>query len=194
MVAQALACDWSAWLQLAHVPNRTRQNDEAPAEGALGSRSSASGAGNGSQQSPGDQAHPEQPRGRPTEESSRPQSATSRQHETGGAQQHGDPRAYVNRHMHAGPQGKILPSAPGERAVQSVDACDRQPEGQTPIPHICILSQLGPPAVGGDDTLPRPGNAPWIRATQRGRPLHCSPLCAGHEPDLAGAGHGILPD
>jgi hypothetical protein len=24
--------------------------------------------------------------------------------------------------------------------------------------------------------------------------LHCSPLRAGHEPDLAGAGHGILPD
>ena len=38
-------------------PSRARQNHEAPAEGALGSRSTASGAGNRPQQSPRDQAH-----------------------------------------------------------------------------------------------------------------------------------------
>ena len=123
-----------------HGPSRARQNNEAPAEGTFRSRSTPARAGNRSQQSSGDQAHPQQRRSRPTDKSHRSQSAASRQHESGGAQQHGYPCAHVNRNMHPCPKSQILPSAPSESAVQRVDACNRQPERQTPIPHIYIVN------------------------------------------------------
>ena len=125
---------------LMHVPNRARQNNEAPAEGTFGSRSTAPGARKRSQQSPGNQAHAKQRRGRSADESDRPQSAASRQQQPGGAHQHGDSRACVNRNVNACPQGQVLPTAQDEGTVQRVDPRGRQPKGQTPIPHTYIVS------------------------------------------------------
>src|ERR1017187_611676 len=102
-----------------HGPSRARQNNEAPAEGTFRSRSTPARAGNRSQQSSGDQAHPQQRRGRPTDKSHRSPSAASRQHESGGAQQHA--RASLHRLRNPPPalaEPRCRPSPPRALTVE----------------------------------------------------------------------------